>query len=463
MMSARLAKLGMCCRYLVACFALSSLLALLLPSRCMLEQGAQQGPDRLKEASRSRKNATSQAINGLDHSLQTMLGFGLERFLPGRADVGAERPPAIKLVVDQSTINFSTANLLLYGAGIRGVAEADPLHRSWDDFKCGLKAAGFWGTLAKGTVVCNVNYGPFLSADYFQMKAEVAEELQQNRELMAELREDIAFDRGADPDDSDDPFTDARTFAVKGIYVKHKVWWAVTAALEALDRDWTLTRHALAHIEGVAVNDELREQPEDENPEGGDADADADAATNRNGGSDAENLKALWRSKQKTLAVAVELMADRDLQKRLRMICEASRPLRSEFEEMCKSQAEPEQAGIWYARRGSGEALIPVQRILATLQNWNVLSRLGFSDDVCRSVDGASQLHNDEYWEAEESALAEEYSSLVLSLVAQRCWTQLPYSQTLPSLFATIFHPLHERRGEGMNAIRKKWDARPLS
>ena len=234
----------------------------------MLEQGAQQGPDRLKEASRSRKNATSQAINGLDHSLQTMLGFGLERFLPGRADVGAERPPAIKLVVDQSTINFSTANLLLYGAGIRGVAEADPLHRSWNDFKCGLKAAGFWGTLAKGTVVCNVNYGPFLSADYFQMKAEVAEELQQNRELMAELREDIAFDRGADPDDSDDPFTDARTFAVKGIYVKHKVW-AVTAALEALDRDWTLTRHALAHIEGVAVNDELREQPEDENPEGG--------------------------------------------------------------------------------------------------------------------------------------------------------------------------------------------------
>ena len=54
----------------------------------MLQQDAQQGADRVKGAIRSRKNATYNAISGLDHSLQITLGSGLERFLPGDKDVG---------------------------------------------------------------------------------------------------------------------------------------------------------------------------------------------------------------------------------------------------------------------------------------------------------------------------------------------------------------------------------------
>ena len=85
------------------------------------------------------------------------------------------------------------------------------------------------GSVLKGTVLANMNHGPWLSGKTFQAKQEIGKLLSDTitDEWVTNHLDDITFDHGVaelDPQDVDPTqvlaqFIDARTLSVRGIYV----------------------------------------------------------------------------------------------------------------------------------------------------------------------------------------------------------------------------------------------------
>jgi hypothetical protein len=145
-------------------------------------------------------------------------------------------------------------------------------------------------------------------------------------------------------------------------------------------------------------------------------------------------LKRLREKSQNALEVATAIMQDRELQIAARMIVEAVRPLRSEYLDTIEVQRRgPASTAEWQAERASNKWQASCRTILGTLSDWNVLRRFGFRPshaDVAPAQD--QQL-------AIERGRAEAYTTLVMGVVSQRTWSQIPHTTILPDLLTVIF------------------------
>ena len=118
----------------------------------------------------------------LNTAMNLSLGHGLEVYIPTRRLCdnpelfGLDPPeldsrPLLKLTSDQVSTAGQVSMYLWDIVGLRGLTYTDPLHREWNDAHDGVRHAGMAATIAKVTLIANVNHGPWMGQDWLQKKA----------------------------------------------------------------------------------------------------------------------------------------------------------------------------------------------------------------------------------------------------------------------------------------------------
>ena len=98
---------------------------------------------------------------------------------------------------DEEALGFKLLNALLYHWKLRGVADPEVLHASWNCAKRAIKAAGLEGAALKGTLMANINHGYFLGGKNHQTKEEILQTLASKLDI-ADILDDVVFDRCLD-------------------------------------------------------------------------------------------------------------------------------------------------------------------------------------------------------------------------------------------------------------------------
>ena len=95
---------------------------------------------------------------------------------------------------DEEAAGFKTLNSLLFHNHLRGVAEPETLHASWNDAKRAIKAAGLLGASLKGTLIANLAHGYYLGGRNQLQKEEILDALA-NKIHVSDIIDEVAFDR----------------------------------------------------------------------------------------------------------------------------------------------------------------------------------------------------------------------------------------------------------------------------
>ena len=127
--------------------------------------------------------------------------------------------------MDEESAPFKAGYNLAYNLGLRVYLEPEYCHPAWNNLKAAIRQSGLQPTFLKATLMSHVNHSPYGSGANMHLKREVCEHLIQTMTMdeFQRLCEDIAWDRGLDPDDellpqSPDDLLAEPTIAKRGIF-----------------------------------------------------------------------------------------------------------------------------------------------------------------------------------------------------------------------------------------------------
>ena len=101
-------------------------------------------------------------------------------------------------VADEEKVQWRAFHYLLGPLQLRGLAEAEPVHRLWNDVKRSFDQSMLLGPILKATAVCNFSHGPYKSGrTAFDLRT-AADHLMNiaSEEFLQEVSERVAFDQG---------------------------------------------------------------------------------------------------------------------------------------------------------------------------------------------------------------------------------------------------------------------------
>ena len=127
--------------------------------------------------------------------------------------------------MDEEGAPFKAGYTLAFSAHLRIHLEPEYCHPAWNNLKSAIRASGLQPTFLKATLMSHVNHSPYQSGSNMFLKREVCESIiaSMTGDEFQKLCEEIAWDRGVDPDDSavpscPDELLSEPTIAKRGIF-----------------------------------------------------------------------------------------------------------------------------------------------------------------------------------------------------------------------------------------------------
>ncbi|CAE8701071.1 unnamed protein product [Polarella glacialis] len=418
-------------------------------------------PAEKKNKRRSRCEAVLAIIRKMNTAMMMTLNKGLDVLIPntrlvpgGSQSVWPLDPPTVKALDNEAT-QHKACHVLEFNVGLRLHTEGESCHPDWNDVKNSIVRAGLQVSLLKGTIMANTDFGPFKGGKTKLTKQEACEQFVAglSTEDYQEYMEDIARDRALPLDDegvpaSPEEWLESRTVDKRGIFVKYKSWFNAVVAMHWLTWDWT--------IASVVLDYALKDP--DEEPELARPVVAADGEGSQSSDSEEPVTKAglykKYQNLKNTMGMSAHFYHDRFLQADLRMIVEATLPLRLQFEDMLQAAKGQVTTLHWAAQRSSGLYFAGVKAVIHTLHDREVLDRLGLSLHV-----PGQHPDEEEAWVQEELATLARYRKLVVELASARCWSNAHFTICQPHTFVQVHHPDASRRPRVLNQTKKVWAA----
>ena len=195
----------------------------------------------------------------LDHAILASTGKGLAHFAEPQEERDAWPPnpkdlsPAIlTLSVDQGSIGFAWVWYAVGPLRLRLLPLFDPLHRSWNDTKGAIGAAGLWTFVLLHTICCNAFHGPWNGAAFWEQARDAAKLYYQragpNDPFFQALLPKLLADKGLSGRESDpelarevfESLLDDPCWQSQGPKVALSRWYGFLSAAEAYDASWTV-------------------------------------------------------------------------------------------------------------------------------------------------------------------------------------------------------------------------------
>ena len=141
--------------------------------------------------------------------------------------------------MDEDHLPFKSMWALMFRSGLRLHVEAESLHNLWNTVKLGAKRAGLQGALLLGTLMANVNHGPYNSGQNLLSRQRAAASLSETiplaefQELQSAMRADMTGVEGIEVPHSADDMPNLQNVNVLGPYVPSSA--STTVALQRFD------------------------------------------------------------------------------------------------------------------------------------------------------------------------------------------------------------------------------------
>lgn len=335
------------------------------------------------------------------------------------------------------------------GLGITGVRLSDPFHRWHNDLQMSLAKSGLTPCEDAGTLIFNIGYGPWQSANWFHLICAQGNQstatLTPNSSLVLKLWPRHLVDCGDKPDDDDDAVTgeSARQrylssipeqchMNLKGVKVKPSQWmsfqyagqlWephlatrAMVLAMVCLNKGWLTTEedlYASTRCGTTAYGDKPDPNSKKEAVKGAKA-----------------KLESLKQRSANTIVAATRLLNDIDVINGIRIILHCSKAEWTAFNEAIAELTTPEKSLAFCQNWSQSGWLQSLMKTMDSLSDMDGLSRCGIKNSFDASK--AQGLWKEDPNVKYQDALAQRAGRFVDNIVRTRCGSLATWSFYYP-------------------------------